>query len=104
VRRVAEEKGDTDVVNAEKSLKSLLRARARIMDAKATVQSEILSKISGDDLDVSERELAEYRELAKQCGIAAQDKDISQDGVYSKQLQDIKEGDMKKLMFDLEAC
>jgi len=71
VRRVAGEKGDSDVVNAEKSLKSLLMARARLMDAKATVQSEILTKVSGDELGATEQELNEYREVAKQYGIAA---------------------------------
>ena len=35
VKRVATEKGDSDVVNAEKSLKSLLNTRARVMNAKA---------------------------------------------------------------------
>ena len=61
-------------------------ARARVMDAKATVQSEILSKVSGEDLGATEEELAEYRDLAKQCGIAAHSEGVSEDGVYSKQL------------------
>lgn len=56
------------------------------MDAKATVQSEILSKVSGEDLGATEEELAEYRDLAKQCGIAAHSEGVSEDGVYSKQL------------------
>lgn len=42
-RRVAEAKGDSDVVNAEKSLKSLLSARAGLLAAKATVQEQILN-------------------------------------------------------------
>ena len=54
VKRAAEDKGDSDVVNAEKSLKSLLTARAKLMDAKATVQSEILAKVSGDDIGATE--------------------------------------------------
>ena len=35
VRRVAEQKGDSDIVTAEKSLRSLLQARAQLMSAKA---------------------------------------------------------------------
>ena len=38
VKRVALEKGDSDVVNAEKSLKSLINTRAKVMNAKADVQ------------------------------------------------------------------
>ncbi len=37
VRRVAEAKGDSDVMAAEKNLKSLLSARAKIMAAKAAI-------------------------------------------------------------------
>jgi len=36
-KRVAETKGDSDVVAAEKSLKSLLSTRAGLLAAKATV-------------------------------------------------------------------
>jgi len=38
VRRVADQKGDSDVVLAEKNLRALLSTRAHIMKAKATVQ------------------------------------------------------------------
>ena len=42
VKRVATEKGDSDVVNAEKSLKSLLNTRAKVMNAKADLQEAII--------------------------------------------------------------
>jgi hypothetical protein len=38
VRRVADSKGDSDIIAAEKNLKSLLAARAKIMAAKAAIQ------------------------------------------------------------------
>ena len=37
VKRAAEAKGDSDVINAERSLKSLLMARARLFSAKAAI-------------------------------------------------------------------
>jgi len=54
VRRVADQKGDSDVVLAEQNLRALLSTRAHIMKAKATVQTEILAKISGGDLGLTE--------------------------------------------------
>lgn len=94
------------MVNAEKSLKSLLTARAKLMDAKATVQSEILAKVSGDDIGATEQELHEYMETARHYGIAAEtaEDDASNDDVYWKQLRSIKEGDMKQLLSDIDAC
>jgi len=38
VRRVAEAKGDSDVLTAEKSLRSLLQARAALLDLKQRIQ------------------------------------------------------------------
>jgi len=37
VRRAADAKGDSDVLAAERSLRALLSARARLMEAKAVV-------------------------------------------------------------------
>ena len=48
VKRVATEKGDSDVVNAEKSLKSLLITRAKVMNAKANLQAAIIEHVGAD--------------------------------------------------------
>ena len=48
VKRAAEAKGDSDVIAAEKSLKSLLMARARMYAAKAAIQQAMLERMSGD--------------------------------------------------------
>ena len=48
VKRAAEAKGDSDVIAAEKSLKSLLMARARMYAAKAAIQEAMLERMSGD--------------------------------------------------------
>lgn len=105
MRRVAEEKGDSDVVNAEKSLKSLLSARANIMSAKAQVQRSILDNVSNDDVGATREELDEYLNNANKYGLAGEDQDgEGADDVYSKQIHDIREGDMKKLLNDIEAC
>lgn len=105
VRRVAEEKGDSDIVGAEKSLRALLATRAKIMDAKAAIQAEILEKLQSDDSTASVQELQEFQDFAKRFGIVAfsEEADLS-DNVYMKQLQDIVDGDMKKLMSDIDAC
>lgn len=52
VRRIAEQKGDSDIVLAEKNLKSLLSTRAHIMAAKAAVQESILSNIPENEVGV----------------------------------------------------
>jgi len=56
VRRVAESKGDSDVVNAEKNLRSLLSARGKIMAAKAAIQQNIIDKVEGVDCGTSRQE------------------------------------------------
>lgn len=48
VKRAAEAKGDSDVIAAERSLKSLLMARARMYAAKAAIQEAMLERMSGD--------------------------------------------------------
>ena len=95
VKKIAAQKGDSDVVNAEQSLKALLSARANLMLAKAQVQSEILEKLGEDDVKATEKELADYLNSAKQYGAAVEDAgDASADDIYSKQINDIKGGDM----------
>ena len=108
VKRAAEAKGDSDIVAAEKSLKSLLSARAHIMATKSSVQRAILERIAdGDDTGANEIELKEYEESAKKYGIAAEgaeDSSADEDNVYLKQLNDLRSGDLSKLMSDIEAC
>ena len=58
VRKAAAEKGDSDVVAAEKSLKEMLAARAQCMEAKAALQEAILTKLSGENVGACEQELA----------------------------------------------
>lgn len=48
VKRAADAKGDSDVIAAEKSLKSLLIARARLFAAKADIQEAILDRMQTD--------------------------------------------------------
>ena len=61
VRRAAEAKGDSDVIAAEKSLKSLLNARARLFAAKADIQEAILERTQTDHGGAIRQELNEYR-------------------------------------------
>ena len=65
VRRIAEQKGDSDIVLAEKNLKSLLATRAHIMAAKASVQESILANIPDNEVGVLEQELEEFKNTAK---------------------------------------
>ena len=60
VRRVAEAKGDSDVMAAEKNLKSLLSARAKIMAAKAAIQQSVIDKVEGADCGASQEEQREF--------------------------------------------
>lgn len=85
VRRVAEEKGDSDIVAAEKSLRALLATRAKIMDSKAAIQAEILEKLQSDDSTACQQELQEFQDFAKKFGIVAfaEDAELS-DNVYMK--------------------
>ncbi len=106
VRRAAEQKGDSDVVAAEKSLKSLISARAKLMDTKAALQRAILERIADDNnTGANEIELNEYEDSAKKYGIASEgDAAAEAENVYLKQLQDIREGDLAQLMSDIDAC
>ena len=103
VRRVAEQKGDSDIVTAEKSLRSLLQARAQLMSAKAQVQRAILDKVADGNTGANQIELDEYEGTARKYGIAAEDVESS-DNVYLKQLQDVQNGDMGRLLDDIENC
>ena len=103
VRRVADQKGDSDVVLAEQNLRALLSTRAHIMKAKATVQTEILAKISGGDLGLTEQELQEYKDIADRYGIASEEQEENYD-VNFKHLSDIIAGDMTNLLNDIDAC
>ena len=95
VKKIAAQKGDSDVVNAEQSLKALLSARANLMLAKAKVQGDLLAKLGDDDVKATEKELADYLNSAKQYGAAVEDAgDAPADDIYSKQINDIKGGDM----------
>ena len=49
VRRVAAEKGDSDVVTAQQSLESLLNIRAKVMNAKADVQAAVIAQLGADN-------------------------------------------------------
>ena len=100
VRKAAAAKGDSDVVAAEKSLGSMLAARAQAMDAKAAVQEAILTKLSGDNVGACEQELAEFKEAAAAFGLASG----ADAGAFSGQLDEIRNGDMKSLMDDIDAC
>merc|ERR1711981_1210017 len=62
VRKAASQKGDSDVVAAEKSLGEMLAARAQAMGAKAAVQEAILTKLSGEEVGACAQELAEFKE------------------------------------------
>ena len=90
VKRVATEKGDSDVVNAEKSLKSLLNTRARVMNAKANLQDAIIANVGADAHGACEQEVREFRDTAKQCGFEALDEAEADDSAYSKQFNDIE--------------
>lgn len=105
VKRAAEQKGDSDIVAAEKSLRSLMQARARVMATKAAIQQAVLDKVAEEETGACRQELAEYEGLARQYGIAAgTDSEATGDDIYSKQLQDIMDGDYRKLMEDIDAC
>jgi|Transcript_10755 hypothetical protein len=106
VKRAAEAKGDSDVIAAEKSLKSLLTARARLYSAKADIQESILARMSGEQIMAAQQELNEFRDAASRYGIAAEGDDdaTSADDVYSSQLQQIFDGEMRKLLSDIESC
>ena len=58
---------------AEKNLKCLLATRAHIMEAKATVQEHILTQVPDVDVGAIQQELEEYRNVARQYGIHADD-------------------------------
>ena len=90
VKRVATEKGDSDVVNAEKSLKSLLNTRARVMNAKADLQDAIIANVGADAHGACKQEVREFRDTAKQCGFDALDGAEADDSAYSKQFNDIE--------------
>ena len=64
VKRAAEAKGDSDVIAAERSLKQLLTARARLYAAKADIQEEILSRMSGSETGAIKQEVDEFRSAA----------------------------------------
>ena len=105
VKRAAEAKGDSDVINAERSLKSLLMARARLFSAKAAIQEAIIQRMSDDQVHAVQQELDEFRETARRFGIASESEETaSSDDVYSTQLQQIFDGDMAQLMRDIDAC
>ena len=88
VKRAAETKGDSDVITAERSLKSLLMARARIYAAKAAIQEAILERMSGDQTLAIEQELNEFRDAAKRYGIATEgEEDAAGDEQFGSQLQ-----------------
>ena len=102
VRRVAAEKGDSDVVTAQQSLESLLNTRAKVMNAKADVQAAVIAQLGAEnDLGACEQEVKEFRDAARNCGLDAQDGEGADDGAYSKQFDDIKRGDMGRLMSDI---
>ena len=87
------------------SLKSLLSARAQLMDTKASLQRAILERIEDDNTGANEIELKEYEDSAKAYGIAAENDSASDsDNVYLKQLSEIRDGDLSRLMDDIEAC
>ena len=90
VKRVATEKGDSDVINAEKSLKSLLNTRARVMNAKADLQDAVIANVGSDAHGACEQEVREFRETARQYGFDAQDGAEADDSAYSKQFNDIE--------------
>lgn len=75
------------------------------MSAKAQVQKCILDNVSADNVGATREELEEYLDTANKFGLAGQDQDgEGADDVYSKQIHDIREGDMKKLLSDIETC
>ena len=90
VKRVATEKGDSDVVNAEKSLKSLLDTRARVMNAKANLQETVIANVGADAHGACKQEVKEFRDTAKQYGFDAQDGAEADDSAYSKQFNDVE--------------
>lgn len=105
VRRVAEQKGDSDIIAAEKSLRSLMQARAKVMATKAAIQQAVLDNVADEETGACRQELAEYEDLSRQYGIAAgEESEATGDDIYSKQLQEIMDGDYKKLMEDIGAC
>ena len=82
-----------------------MSARAQLMDTKASLQRAILERIADDNMGANEIELKEYEDSAKAYGIAAEnDSSADSDNVYLKQLQDIRDGDLARLMGDIEAC
>ena len=105
VKRAAEAKGDSDIIAAEKSLKSLLMARARLFAAKADIQEAILSRMLTDQGRSIKQECDEFRQAAARFGHAAEgEQEASSDDVYSSQLQSIFDGDMRQLMSDINDC
>lgn len=54
VRRAAEEKQDSDLAAAERSLRSLLQTRAKVMETKVKLQTAILEKIVDGDVGASQ--------------------------------------------------
>ena len=75
VRRAAEQKGDSDVLSAEKNLGSLLRARAHLLALKAQVQESIKTRISGIETGIIENEIYELNDEAKLYGSAAEEQE-----------------------------
>ena len=105
VRRVAESKGDSDVVNAEKNLRSLLSARGKIMAAKAAIQQNLIDKVKGVDCGASRQEQKEFEDAANQLGHASEgDSEAAAEDVYHTQVGDIAKGDMSRLLSDINAC
>ena len=104
VRRAAEQKGDSDVLSAEKNLGSLLRARAHLLALKAQVQESIKTRISGIETGIIENEIYELNDEAKLYGSAAEEQEEASDDVYFKQINDLKENELKSLYDAIDTC
>ena len=75
------------------------------MEAKATVQEHILTQIPDIEVGAIQQELEEYRNVASQYGIHAEDTENTQnDDVNFQQLQGVKSGDMQTLINNIAAC
>ena len=59
-----------------------------------------MGKVAGDQTGACQQELNEFKDMAQMYGHAVSEESAADD-VYSKQLQDIMEGDMRRLLDDI---
>ena len=64
-----------------------------------------MTKVPDNEVGAIQQELEEYRNIASQYGIHAEDVDLNENSDSNfQQLQGIKDGEMKTLLDNIEAC